>query len=208
MNINYAEIRARLDHGEYPERYLWSSVHQSVRSRDPEATFTLAYHYLRVHGKLHPLARDWFLTAADLGHPLAPRFLAEINDASRQMREQLRLQAEANDLGAQVELSEILCRNTDGLGHDLECARHWLRLAAEQGNEDAQTNLADLLLRGEGGPADPVQAIFWLEKAASNGAGWLARILANLYETGEMGVPRDPERSAYWHSKMDVDKLS
>ena len=50
---------------------------------------------------------------------------------------------------------------------DLEQSRFWYLQAALQGLPAAMDEIGFTLLLGEGGPADPVQAVAWLEKSAA-----------------------------------------
>ncbi len=85
---------------------------------------------------------------------------------------------------------------------DLENSRHWYLQAALQGSAQAMYEIGLTLLLGEGGEADPEQAIAWLEKAAMT-CDWAEearQVLADAYEEGSNGVPQDPARSEYWRS--------
>ncbi len=90
---------------------------------------------------------------------------------------------------------------------DLEKSRHWYLQAALQGNTQAMYEIGLTLLLGEGGEADPEQAIEWLEKAAMT-RDWdreAREVLADAYEDGSNGVPKDPARSEYWRSLPPVE---
>jgi len=88
---------------------------------------------------------------------------------------------------------------------DFATARVRYQALAEEGYGEAQAALAGMLLRGQGGPADPVEAIRWLRRAAipeganyRMGAVWgVAAKLAEIYTTGEV-VPPWPEEAARW----------
>lgn len=85
---------------------------------------------------------------------------------------------------------------------DLEKSRHWYLQAALQGNTQAMYEIGLTLLLGEGGEADPEQAIEWLEKAAMT-PGWskeARQVLVEAYKHGSNGVPQDTARSEYWRS--------
>ena len=63
------------------------------------------------------------------------------------------------------------------------------------------------LLLGEGGPADPVQAIAWLEKAAVEDhchTDEARRLLVQLYTDGSYDVTEDPQRAAYWQGVREL----
>ena len=89
---------------------------------------------------------------------------------------------------------------------DLEKSRHWYLQAALQGSAQAMYEIGLTLLLGEGGEADPQQAIEWLEKAAMT-PDWSVearQVLADAYEHGSNAFPKDPARSEYWRSLPPV----
>ena len=134
-----------------------------------------------------------------MGHPLGIQYLAEIDEESQEKRRELMRSAEAGDVKAQVHLGHIFGANWDGLGLDLERSRYWFQCASLQGNQSAQY----MFLEGEGGPAEPVQGVYWLEKAAFGEVYQGAAVLADLYEVGALGLPRDLERAQHWRSQLE-----
>lgn len=204
--LNYAEIRAQVERGELRKSDIWNAVNAAARKGDVEATFTLAHRYYHLRGKDYEKTRWWLVKAADLGHPLALQMLAEINAECRKRREELARAAEAGDLSARIELAHVLGSNRDGLGFDLDQSRHWFLQAALQGSQSAQFHLGLMFLRGEGGPVDFVRGVYWLEKAAFGELYYGAEVLADLYDVGGHGVPRDPERASYWRARLQENE--
>lgn len=140
--------------------------------------------------------------AAEMGHAAAAQVLAEIDQESRKKRESLISAAKAGDLSAQVNLGHLLGADRDGLGLDLEQSRHWFLQASLQGSQSAQYHLGLMFLRGEGGPTDLDKGVHWLEKASFGDFYSGAEVLADLYEVGFHGLPRDLERSNYWRARL------
>ena len=200
--LNYAEIRRQVERGELRKSEIWSSVNAAARKGDIEATFTLAHRYYSLHGKDYEKTRWWLVKASELGHPVAQQLLAEIDAESLNKRKELVVAAEAGDLSAQVTLGHILGDNWDGLGLDLEQSRRWFLQASLQGSQSAQYHLGLMFLRGEGGSSDVDQGVHWLEKAAFGRIYSGAEVLADLYEVGSHGLPRDPERASYWRAQL------
>jgi hypothetical protein len=206
--IDFGEIRAQVDRGELRKSDVWSAVNSASRKGDAEATFTLGYRYYRLRGKDHEKTRWWLAKAAEMGHSEAAEMLAEIDRESLEKRESLISAAKAGDLSAQVNLAHILGDNWDGLGLDLDQSRYWFLQASLQGSQSAQYHLGLMFLRGEGGPADVDKGVHWLEKAAFGITYSGAEVLADLYEVGSHGLPRDLERANYWRARLrQADQL-
>jgi prolyl 4-hydroxylase len=98
---------------------------------------------------------------------------------------QLRKQAEANSPQAWFELGQHLT----GL-QQLEEANNWHRRAAEAGHAPSQVEFGRALLHGSGVPADPAQAVYWLQRADAADHPVAAYLLAFL-SIGNVVVPRD-----------------
>ena len=200
--LNYTEIRHQVERGELRKSDLWRAVNAAARKDNIEATFTLAHRYYHLHGSNYDKTRWWLVKASKLGHPVAQQMLAEIDAESLNKRKELLVAAEAGDLSAQVNLGHILGDNWDGLGLDLEQSCHCFLQASLQGSQSAQYHLGLMFLRGEGGPADVDKGVHWLEKAAFGKTYSGAEVLADLYEVGSHGLPRDPERASYWRAQL------
>jgi TPR repeat protein len=118
-------------------------------------------------------ADKWLRTAARLGHPEAQRWLAyEIKDCGEPPRtfgktpraavESLLQSASRTSGTAADDLGEAF---RDGYlkSHDrLAKARQAFFLAAAQHNTSSWQSLAEMLYNGEGGPADPVRAYYFI----------------------------------------------
>ncbi|CAN0338015.1 unnamed protein product, partial [Phaeothamnion confervicola] len=82
---------------------------------------------------------------------------------------------------------------------NLAQSRHWYLQAALQGQAEAMYEIGFELLLGEGGPADPVQALEWLEKSAQADEHTytddVRRLLTQLYTDGTHGIAKDPKRA-------------
>jgi TPR repeat protein len=92
----------------------------------------------------------------------------------------------------------------DGFARDLNAAREWYERAAERGQALSQYDLAFMLLRGDGGPADIVAGLRWLERAATQrdvGSSDAARLLANAFELGWFDVTPDPAAARHWRDR-------
>ncbi|MHA0111170.1 tetratricopeptide repeat protein, partial [Klebsiella pneumoniae] len=76
--------------------------------------------------------------------------------------------AQADSSPAMLRLGDYF-REGRQVPQDLERARYWYQQAAERHNLAAQFHLGLMLSQGEGGQADPRLALFWLERAASEG---------------------------------------
>lgn len=73
---------------------------------------------------------------------------------------------------------------------------------AEKGIADAQFNLALMYHGGLGVARDEGRAVKWYEQAAANGVGQAQEFLAAAYQEGWFGLPRDPDRAAYWLQRL------
>ena len=70
--------------------------------------------------------------------------------------------------------------------------------AANQGNATAETIIGLRYLDGQGIPADPTQALKWLQKAADAGQAVAQYRLGTMYERGQ-GVAANPTLAAKWY---------
>lgn len=73
---------------------------------------------------------------------------------------------------------------------------------AEKGDPHAQFNLALMYHGGLGVTRDEGRAVKWYEQAAANGVGQAQEFLAAAYQEGWFGLPRDPDRAAYWLQRL------
>lgn len=86
----------------------------------------------------------------------------------------------------------------DGVGKDEAAAVRWYRRGARRGDPWCQYDLGFMMLLGEGTDRDPEAAVQWLTRAAEGGQAQSAKLLAELYASGEQGVSVDREKSARW----------
>lgn len=104
--------------------------------------------------------------------------------------------AEQGSADAQVWLGYLL----DFAEENVEAVR-WYRAAAEQGHADGLAGLADMYAKGEGVEKDLGEARLLYEKAADAGQDRAARVLAQAYKNGGLGVEPDTGKAAFWQSR-------
>lgn len=199
----YADLRARIDRGELRKGDIWNLVARAARQGDAEASFTLGYRYLVFGGPEHDKVRRWLVKAAQSGHELARKTLAEVDEIRWAKRRELLSAAQAGDLEAQCAYACIVSADWDELGKDLAAGRIYYGLAAKQGEGSAQYEYGLMLLNGEGGPVMFEEGRLWLERSAEAGYEDAARVLGIFFNGGALGFPRDPEQAAYWSRKVN-----
>ena len=130
------------------------------------------------------LAAAFALLAADAGALARPpeRDIAE-----------LQRRAEAGDAEAQNELGGHLTLLNES--SRLAEAREWFRRASAAGHAEGMNNYANAVELGAGGPADEVEARRLREAAAARGSVGANMSIAERYERGVGGYPRDPIRA-------------
>ncbi len=104
--------------------------------------------------------------------------------------------ADAGSADAQAWLGYLL----DLAEENTESVR-WYRLSAEQGHPEGLAGLGDMYAKGEGVEKDLDEARSLYEKAADAGNDRAARVLAQAYLKGGLGVEPDTGRAAYWQSR-------
>jgi uncharacterized protein len=72
---------------------------------------------------------------------------------------------------------------------------------ASRGDANAESVLGLMYVNGQGVPHDPVQALYWLLKAANQGVAAAQNQVALIYCTGGPGVPQDLAQGATWFRK-------
>jgi hypothetical protein len=80
---------------------------------------------------------------------------------------------------------------------DYSTARQHWRQASDAGDPQAMYLLSQLLEHGEGGPAEPEEALRWLRASAEGGYAVAQFNLGNHYQQGD-GVTADLKQAAYW----------
>lgn len=189
MSEDIERVRAEVAAGRFgPER--WAEVKKKAKGGDPEALYLLA-----LDPKLKRKGREVRLwDACHRGH----------KDAYFQLHgrhlDDLHRQAEAGDLGAQSALGTYYGTLNPPKHKEM---RHWYLQAALQGGATDMYEIALTLFLGEGGPADPVEGLAWMEKAAMHKT-WhtedARKILVDVLETGLHDVTIDLERAEYWRN--------
>jgi len=101
--------------------------------------------------------------------------------------------AEAGSPDAQAKLAAIY----DWSEQDDEALALY-RTSAEQGHPAGQFGLGEMYAKGEGVERDFDTAVEWFMMAAVGGHAQAQRVLANAYETGELGRDVDPAEALRW----------
>lgn len=115
--------------------------------------------------------------------------------------ESLKQQAEAGNATAQAALGARYADGTQGVPLSLPDAILWLERAAAQGNVNAQFNLAWMYYSGRGVAKDFGKAIEWGLKAAEQGHRKAQYYAGSIYESGELGLNKEPKEAAKWYRK-------
>jgi TPR repeat protein len=63
------------------------------------------------------------------------------------------------------------------------------------------------LLGGSGIPKDEELGITFIRKAAENKFEWALEFIADAYEEGKFGFPKNPQLAAYWREKLQDDDV-
>jgi TPR repeat protein len=113
--------------------------------------------------------------------------------------EQLKSEAQRNDLAAQVALGEIY-RDGQGIPQDLSAALHWFNKAAARSEPQSQFNIGMLYHEGKGVEHDATKAVQWWRKAAKQEHAEAQYMLGCAHHEGE-GIPATPDQAAQWFRK-------
>ncbi len=81
------------------------------------------------------------------------------------------------------------------LSTDPTAAAEWYRQAAAKGQPEAMLALGDMSFRGVGVPLEPAQAARWYQLASDKGFAKAKVYLAECYELGKAGLPRNYDKS-------------
>jgi TPR repeat protein len=153
----------------------------------------LAAMYLKGEGveKDYAKAAEWYKKPAEQGMPLA-----------------------LNSLGWMYYQGWGVPRDpTKGLEMIMKAAETGLKIAqtnamqimvaeARSGNVRAMHNVATMCLRGWGGEHKPEECVQWYEQAAQHGMDASRNTLAEVYDTGNFGIPVDKEKAQYWRAQI------
>ena len=160
------------------------------------------------------LARAWYEKAVALGDGRACRKLgktydtdlAELAGESPDHEKAMTYYMQAvemgdagawNDIGDVYEAGNTLSGVSD-TNEAMECYEH----AAMVGNAEGMSNIADLYLLGKIGPADPVTAVAWYQKAANAEihSSHAELCLGVVYSSDYLGKP-DYVQAEYWFNR-------
>ena len=112
-------------------------------------------------------------------------------------------QAEAGSVGDMVALGVYYATLRDP---DLTRSCLWYRKAALLGCGTGMYEIGLSVLLGEDGPANPIEAVKWLEGAAMSDS-WMAdnacNVLSDLFAEGRDGVPKDLQRADHWRARYE-----
>lgn len=190
---SYLEVRLAI-HRRQLDPFLWKALRKKAQKGDPGAQFLLS-----LSDELAPRTkRKWLRLASSQGHPEANYRLHGIYHVEN--RDNWLLAAAAT--GCREAQAALGCYYA-WLPDQVQ-SRRWYFEAALQGQPVAMYEVGFTLLLGEGGPADPVEGIKWLEKAAEAEAytAEAARgLLADIFGDGLLGIRQDAERAKYWRSR-------
>jgi len=152
-------------------------------------------------------AMKWYRSAAELGNREAQGELGGIlldsDFAFYDIAEGfhwLTRAAEQGHRGAQYFLGVQLATG-EMVEADPKRALYWYRKAAAAGDAEAQYNIGMMYWGGEGVRKNPATARKWIAKAARNGDIAAITLLADAYETGELGFPINSKQAKYWQER-------
>lgn len=177
-------------------------------------------------------AERWYRKAADAGDPdamftlgglsergafrrVAPPTTEQFDLETREAVVWYRMAAQHGWAPAMRKLAELYEKG-DGVPKDPVEAVRWYRLAAEAGDWEGMAVLSRMLEDGEGVGRDAAQANLWAERAT---AGWLQDLrmdasygstsamikIAQIYNQGHPGVPKDDAEAMRWY-RMAADQ--
>lgn len=148
----------------------------------------------------------WFRSAARSGDPERQMELGIVlfwdHAAYREGLQWIRSAAEQGHVGAQYFLGAELATGENVTKNPSDAAR-WYRRAAMRGHSEAQYNLAMMYWGGEGVRRSVPTAHKWLARAARSRDPLALRVLAESYESGELGYRKNGARARYWRDLYD-----
>jgi TPR repeat protein len=142
----------------------------AARAGDREAQAALAQIHLQSDLPFYDVAAAfrWMTRAAERGHRGAQYFL-----------------------GVKYATGEMVRLNS-------KKALYWYRKAAAAGNAEARYNIGMMYWGGEGVRKNPATARRWILKAARSAEMLAIILLAQAYETGELGFRLDRKKAKHW----------
>ena len=178
---------------------------------DPKAQFELARR-LWINGrratKQQKLeAMKWYRSAAEAGHRAAQAALGGIfidedspfYDVAEGFRWMIRA-AEQGHRGVQYFLG-VHFATGEMVEADPKRALYWYGKAAAAGDAEAQYNIGMMYWSGEGVRKNAATARQWIRKAGRNGEYLAIMLLADAYETGELGFRINSKQAKYWQER-------
>jgi TPR repeat protein len=172
---------------------------------DAEAQFLIGQHLAAGKGAAQDLSEavEWWHRAALQGYAQAQCALAGACLRGKgtptdfqQAFGWFQKAAEQGDVKAQWNLGAMYASGGEGVAQDMRQAFAWCHSAADLDFVPAQATLGVLFARIK----DPVQAVFWWEKAAQQGDPEAQYNLANMYSKGQ-GVERDGRLAFQWFAR-------
>lgn len=154
------------------------------------------------------VAMDWYLKAAQQGHPYAMGnyalhvFLARSGSPEDYGRLFPSLMEAANRFVVAQRLLGQALQVGQGTQKDPAAAIEWLRKAADKNDAIAQESLADAYVSGDGVPQSMAEAFIWYRRAADQKSPSARRQLGLMLLNGT-GVARDPA-GAFEHFKQSA----
>jgi uncharacterized protein len=190
---------------------MGKSLMARAEAGDPSAQFKVARRLWipgRRASKQQKLeAMKWYRSAAELGNRDAQAQLGGMlrdsdfpfYDIAEGFHWMIRA-AEQGHRGAQYFLGVQLATG-EIVEADPKRALYWYRKAAASGDAEAQYNIGMMYWGGEGVRKNAATARKWILKAGRNGEILAILLLADAYETGELGFPRNSKRAKYWQAR-------
>lgn len=191
------EKLARAKSGELAEPE-WREIRQRAVAGDSDAQYLLSFSDLTPKTRL-----KWLRRAAESGNVAACRQLGWETPSEKEERCE-----KAARLGSVSDMCALGVHFATLPTPDFVQSRHWYLKAAEGGCGVSMYEIGFTLLLGEGGPAEPEQALSWLEKAANAKAYTVddaRKLLVDLYSGVFDGLARGPERAQYWRERRAAD---
>jgi len=151
-------------------------------------------------------AMEWYLKAADQGHPDALFDIGKmysngegVPQSHEEAMDWYQKAANQGHSGAQYNIG-FMYSNGEGVAQSNEKAMAWYLKAANQGDADAQYNIGTIHSNGEGVPQSYLEAMEWYLKAANQGHAYAQCKLGKMYEYGK-GATRSNKGAMKWYLK-------
>jgi TPR repeat protein len=181
-----------------------------------EAEYLMGYLYFTSADVKKKDSIYWLKKAAKKDHPEALYYLSHISDdndfgppVKKTKWKYLFKAAKLGSVEAQRDLGCYYFWGEDGIEKNDNLSRKWYKRAAKNGHTDAQYNLGLMLLDGEGGSVNIKKGLKWLKRAANNKnihpmSKCAAGVLAQIYDNGYFGIPKDRIKFRKWEKRKKV----